>query len=254
MNKKAIALFSGGLDSVLATKIISDQGIEIHAVNFVIEFASKDIENHKKRVTETIHQIGLVPEFIDISKEYMSFASLLINMGNFTEAENYLQKAYEIIKNHESEFGRNISYYYRLMGKLYDNKVVKSLYFNHSEKLQRKTNLETAILWYQKALSSLNFPAHLTTTKIDSIFTLSNLECLNILGFIANNFQNIAVLFQYENQDIFHKNINQSIDYYTFIGDFINRLRKEITGDENKIQLSEIQESTVSKRENMLLP
>lgn len=181
---------------------------------------------------------------IDVSKEYMSFASLLINMGSFAEAENYLQKAYEIIKIYESEFGRNISYYYRLMGKLYDNKVVKSLFFNHSEKLQRKKNLETANLWYQKALSSLNFPAQLTTTKIDSIFTLSNLECLNILSFIANNFQNIAVLFQHENQDIFHQNINQSIDYYSFIGDFINRLRREITGDENKIRLSEIQEST----------
>ena len=181
---------------------------------------------------------------IDVTKEYMSFASLLINMGSFTEAQNYLQKAYEIIKEYESEFGRNISYYYRLMGKLYDNKVVESLYFNHSEKLQRKTNLETAISWYQKALSALNFPNQLNTTKIDSIFTLSNLECLNILGFIADNFQNIAVLFQHENQDILTKNIIQSIDYYTFIGDFINRLRKEITGDENKIQLSEIQEST----------
>jgi len=55
----------------LAAKIISDQGIEIHAVNFVMEFASRDIENHKKRITETIRQIGLVPEFIDISKEYL---------------------------------------------------------------------------------------------------------------------------------------------------------------------------------------
>ena len=35
---KALALFSGGLDSALAIKIIKDQGIEVIAFNFVSHF------------------------------------------------------------------------------------------------------------------------------------------------------------------------------------------------------------------------
>ncbi|MFH1777251.1 MAG: tRNA 4-thiouridine(8) synthase ThiI [Candidatus Omnitrophota bacterium] len=35
MNKKAIALFSGGLDSILAVKIIQEQGIDVIALNYI---------------------------------------------------------------------------------------------------------------------------------------------------------------------------------------------------------------------------
>ncbi len=36
---KALALLSGGLDSILATKLILDQGIEVVALNFILPFA-----------------------------------------------------------------------------------------------------------------------------------------------------------------------------------------------------------------------
>ena len=36
---RALALLSGGLDSILATKLILDQGIEVVAVNFILPFA-----------------------------------------------------------------------------------------------------------------------------------------------------------------------------------------------------------------------
>ena len=36
---KALALLSGGLDSILATKLVSDQGIEVVALNFIMPFA-----------------------------------------------------------------------------------------------------------------------------------------------------------------------------------------------------------------------
>lgn len=38
MTKKALALFSGGLDSILAVKVIQEQGIEVEAVNFTSPF------------------------------------------------------------------------------------------------------------------------------------------------------------------------------------------------------------------------
>ncbi|MGB3241268.1 MAG: hypothetical protein WBB66_00225, partial [Candidatus Omnitrophota bacterium] len=37
---KAISLLSGGLDSILATKLIIEQGIEVEAVNFLTVFCN----------------------------------------------------------------------------------------------------------------------------------------------------------------------------------------------------------------------
>ncbi len=37
---KAIALLSGGLDSILATKLILEQGIDVEAVNFLTVFCT----------------------------------------------------------------------------------------------------------------------------------------------------------------------------------------------------------------------
>ena len=46
---KAIALISGGLDSLLAAKVVQDQGIEVDGVCFIMSFASKDVEGFKKK-------------------------------------------------------------------------------------------------------------------------------------------------------------------------------------------------------------
>ena len=40
MNKKAVALLSGGLDSTLAVKVMLDQGIEVVALNFTSAFCT----------------------------------------------------------------------------------------------------------------------------------------------------------------------------------------------------------------------
>lgn len=42
---KALALFSGGLDSALAIKVVQEQGIEVIALNFVSHFL---VEKMKK--------------------------------------------------------------------------------------------------------------------------------------------------------------------------------------------------------------
>jgi len=71
MKKKAVVLFSGGLDSILAAKIIMDQDIEVLGINFSMEFVSKDVEKHKKRIKEIANSINMEFKIVDISDEYM---------------------------------------------------------------------------------------------------------------------------------------------------------------------------------------
>ncbi len=66
---KAIALFSGGLDSTLAMKLIIDQGIEVLAVNISTGFGStKDRLEHMKSMCE---QVGAELKIVDIQNEYL---------------------------------------------------------------------------------------------------------------------------------------------------------------------------------------
>jgi len=66
---KAIALFSGGLDSTLAIKLIIDQGIEVIACNINTGFgATKDRELHMQNMCD---QVGAELRIIDIQSAYL---------------------------------------------------------------------------------------------------------------------------------------------------------------------------------------
>jgi len=66
---KAIALFSGGLDSTLAMKLIIDQGVEVIACNINTGFgATKDREAHMRHMCD---QVGAELRIIDIQNEYL---------------------------------------------------------------------------------------------------------------------------------------------------------------------------------------
>jgi tRNA U34 2-thiouridine synthase MnmA/TrmU len=69
---KALSLFSGGLDSILATRLIMEQGIQVEAVQFVTPFFNyallEDIAGHKERVRRS-YGIDVVVE--DISPGYL---------------------------------------------------------------------------------------------------------------------------------------------------------------------------------------
>ncbi|WP_297485700.1 argininosuccinate synthase domain-containing protein [Sulfurimonas sp.] len=66
---KAIALFSGGLDSTLAMKLIIDQGINVLAININTGFGStKDRREHMQSMCD---QVGAEFKIIDIQNEYL---------------------------------------------------------------------------------------------------------------------------------------------------------------------------------------
>ncbi len=76
MNKKAISLISGGLDSALATRLILDQGIEVVGLNFTSPFSSKRERSEGLQAIRTTRELGIRlilkekgPEYIDVIRK-----------------------------------------------------------------------------------------------------------------------------------------------------------------------------------------
>lgn len=78
--RKAVSLISGGLDSMLATKVIMDQGIHVEGINFFTGFCveghthairKKDKEKEKRNNSLWVaEQLGIKLHIIDISEDY----------------------------------------------------------------------------------------------------------------------------------------------------------------------------------------
>jgi tRNA-specific 2-thiouridylase len=66
---KALALFSGGLDSILAVKLILEQGIDVIAANFATPFCSCAKDDYG--VTEAAKQLGVPLKIVNFGKEFV---------------------------------------------------------------------------------------------------------------------------------------------------------------------------------------
>ncbi|MFH1381170.1 MAG: hypothetical protein ABIH57_03255, partial [Candidatus Omnitrophota bacterium] len=84
---KAIALFSGGLDSILAVKLMLEQAIEVEAINFVTVFCT--CTAHGKTYIDSksaADELGIKLKVLEVSKEY-----------------------FKVIKNPKHGYGSNIN-------------------------------------------------------------------------------------------------------------------------------------------------
>lgn len=69
---KAISLFSGGLDSILATKVMKDQGIEVIALHLTLPFSQRDRQTSRCRdVEEAARQLGVRLLVVDVKKDFL---------------------------------------------------------------------------------------------------------------------------------------------------------------------------------------
>lgn len=71
MNKKAIALLSGGLDSILATKLVLEQGIEVEAINFLTIFCTCTKKGCQHAATVASKTLNVPLKILNITEEYL---------------------------------------------------------------------------------------------------------------------------------------------------------------------------------------
>jgi len=83
---KAIALFSGGLDSILATKLISEQGITVVALHFRLPFAVRSRVISEERLRRMAELAGASLVSVDAGDDY-----------------------YDIVRNPEFGYTRNLA-------------------------------------------------------------------------------------------------------------------------------------------------
>lgn len=62
---KALGLFSGGLDSTLAAKLIQEQGIKVELINFTTLFFSP------KNAIEMAKQLKMPLKVFDVTRDYL---------------------------------------------------------------------------------------------------------------------------------------------------------------------------------------
>jgi tRNA-specific 2-thiouridylase len=87
MTIRAVALLSGGLDSRLAIRVVQDQGIEVHAVNYVTCFCTCTSKSGcKSEARQACKQLGVPLKVVPTSQEFI-----------------------EIVKNPRHGYGRNMN-------------------------------------------------------------------------------------------------------------------------------------------------
>ena len=73
MNVTAIALFSGGLDSILACRVLADQGVKVKAVQFVSPFFGHELLGREKEYALEIREkYGIDLCLKDVINSYLS--------------------------------------------------------------------------------------------------------------------------------------------------------------------------------------
>jgi tRNA-uridine 2-sulfurtransferase len=103
---KAIALFSGGLDSTLAMKLVIEQGVEVIACNINTGFGStKDRLAHMQSMCD---QVGATLRIVDIQSEYLQDVLFDPKHGygkNFNPCIDCHMKMFEVAKRMMADEG-----------------------------------------------------------------------------------------------------------------------------------------------------
>ncbi len=120
MARKAVALISGGLDSLLAAKLILEQGVEVEGINFFTGFcveghthAIRNRDRHRVKRNNALwvaEQLGIRLHIVDIVEEYKDIVinpkhGYGANLNPCLDCKIFMvQKAHEWIRQHDFDF------------------------------------------------------------------------------------------------------------------------------------------------------
>jgi tRNA U34 2-thiouridine synthase MnmA/TrmU len=118
--RKAVALLSGGLDSMLAVKVIQEQGVHVEGINFFTGFCveghthairSKDRDRPKRNnALWAAEQLGIKLHIIDISEDYKDVVinpkhGYGANLNPCLDCKSFMvREAQKWMKQHEFDF------------------------------------------------------------------------------------------------------------------------------------------------------
>lgn len=186
---KAIALISGGLDSILAAKVIKEQGIDTLPLNFKIPFACRDKKISSKDggiVSLVLNSLGVELKVVDISNEFLD---LLVkpkhgfgsNMNPCIDCKILmLNKAKELMKEWDAQFV--------ITGEVLGQRPM-SQYRRALELIERKSGLEGLVLRPLSArLLSKTLPEKEGWVKRDKLLNFSGRTRRPQIN-LAKNFQ-----------------------------------------------------------------
>ena len=71
MERKAVGLLSGGLDSILAVSLVKRQGIDVVGLHFIIPFAASP-EEERAGVSALAERLGASPRVEEMGEEYLA--------------------------------------------------------------------------------------------------------------------------------------------------------------------------------------
>lgn len=184
---------------------------------------------------------------LNLAVEYLNYAEFLATMSKFDKGISTLEKAYEIISQTQKNKGVELAKYYEYKGRLYYSKPIASQNIVAFRQL-RKQNLKEAIFWYNKSLEALfTGSGEPTIENITTNNSLSTTYNLSILKTIADTNYELATLDKNESDTAYIQSLTEALNYYNKISELIQRSRQEISGDENKIQLAQLEYETFTK-------
>jgi CHAT domain-containing protein/tetratricopeptide (TPR) repeat protein len=184
---------------------------------------------------------------LNLAFEYINFSDFLIKNNKIDEAESTLNFVQDIFMQNNIQEGLYFSLYLKTKGLLYENLVVETR--NIETFRSRKTsNLTEAIKSYGKGLEALGMDLNsLTDASVSVASTLSLTQSLELLKLIADTYIQIFDIYLHTTHQKKEQSIKYALDYYKITSNLIQQARREIYSDENKIQLSEIEEATFLK-------
>lgn len=182
-----------------------------------------------------------------LAEFYMSYAEFLAEESEFIKGKKMLDLAYKIIRQNESSKGTELAAYYGFYGDLFVSKPIATENIAAFKK-QKQENLFIALGWYDSGLNALYKSESIV--EIDSISTnntLSFINSLNLLKSIADVYFEISQLDNEEKGTAYKESLLNALNYYKVINQLVQQARKEISNDESKRDLAELENENIEQ-------